>query len=107
GSRRASAVSMRAWTSPIQALKSASTILTVSLAFALFGSGGERLENVSFENFYLLLGGLEPLLAEARELEPALVRGERLFERQLAAFHARDNFFQLGEGLLETELGGL
>jgi hypothetical protein len=95
---------MRAWTFPIQAPKSASAALTC------FTRGGfrdffQRLEDFPFEDLHLLLGGLEPLLAETGELEPALVRGKRLFERQISAFHARNDFFQLGEGLLETELG--
>ena len=42
---------------------------------------------------------------QKRELQPALVRGERLLERKLAAF-PRHDFFQLGERLLEIELGG-
>jgi hypothetical protein len=92
---------MRAWTLPIQDWKSYSA----ALRFISFGGGGEGLQNVPLENFDLLLGGLEPLLAKARELEPALMRGQRLLERKLAAFHARDDFFQLGERLLEAELG--
>src|SRR5262245_13654270 len=99
---------MRACTSPIQALKSASAILTVapSVGFALLALGGrffdafEGLQNVPFENFYLLLRGLELLLAVAGELQAALVRGERLLERQLPAFHACNDFFQLGQRLL-------
>ena len=51
----------------------------------------------------MLLGRLELLLAVTRELEPALVRGERLLERKLAAFHARDDFFELGQRLFELE----
>src|SRR5882672_10765547 len=95
GSRRESALSMRAWTSPIQAWKSASVTR---------GRICERLQHLAFEDLDLLLRGFEPLLAEARELESALVRRERLLERQLAAFHARDDFFQLRERLLERQL---
>jgi len=101
GSSLASAASMRAWTSPIQAWKS------VSVALIRIALGGllERLEDFTLEHLHLLLRRLEAALAEAGEFEPALVRGKCLFERQIAAFHARDDFFQLGESLLETELG--
>src|SRR6185437_8213089 len=63
-----------------------------------------RLQHLALEHLHLLLRGLQPLLAEARELEPTLVRGERLLERKLARFHSLDDFFQLGERLLEREL---
>src|SRR5262245_11074384 len=97
GRSRASTVSMRAWIPPIQAWKSLSTIF--------IGRGsGERFEHFSFEHLDLLLRRLQLLLAVARQLEPALVRGERLLERQLAAFHARDDFFQLSQRLLEIQL---
>jgi len=33
-----------------------------------------------------------------------LVRGERLLERKLSRLHARDDFLQLGESLLEGKL---
>src|SRR3954469_5410443 len=102
GSTRPSTLSMRACTPPIQAWKSVSAIFTVLRRDAL-----ERFENFSFEHLDLLLSGLQLLLAEARELQPALVRGERLLERKLAAFHARHDFFQLGERLLEIELGDI
>src|SRR5438270_12856145 len=96
GTMRASTASMRACTPLIHAWKSVSTIVT------LVGLRGERLEDVAFEHLDLLLGRLELLLAEAGELESALVRGERLLERKLAAFHPCHDFFQLGERLLES-----
>src|SRR5689334_23010097 len=98
---------MRAWTPPIQAWKSGSVAPTVSFVLRRSADFLERLENVAFENLHLLLGGFQPLLAEARELEAALVRGERLLEGKLAAFHARDDLLELGERLLEAQLGRL
>src|SRR5688572_15982304 len=95
---------MRACTSPIQAWKSTSAA-PICLALGRFGHFLERLQHLAFEHLYLLLRAFEPLLAETGELEPALVGGKCLFQRQVPAFHARDDFFQLGEGLLETELG--
>ena len=50
----------------------------------------------------VLLRGFQLLLAVARKLEAALVVRERVLERKLAAFHARHDFFQLGERLLES-----
>src|SRR6185503_19761461 len=100
GRTRPSTFSMRACTPPIQAWKSVSAIFTV-----LRGDALERFENFPFEHLDLLLCRLQLLLAEARELEPALVGGERLLERKLAAFHLGHDFFQLGERLLEVELG--
>src|SRR5687768_5690351 len=93
---------MRPCTPPIQAWKSVSAIFTILRRHPL-----ERLENFALEHLDLLLRRLQLLLAEARELEPALVGGERLLERKLAALHARDDFFQLGERLLETERLGV
>jgi hypothetical protein len=87
---------------PIQAWKSPSTIFT-----GLRRHVGEGLENLSFEDLDLLLSGLQLLLAESGKLEAALVGCERLLERKLAAFHARHDFFQLGEGLLESKLARL
>jgi hypothetical protein len=103
---------MRACTSPIQGWKSDSAALTVLAAlarFALGGSGGllKGPQDIAFQDFYLLLCALQPLLAEAGELEPALVRGERLFEGKIAAFHAGNDFFQFGQRLLEAQLRGI
>ena len=67
----------------------------------------ERLLRFAFEHLDLLLRRLQLLLAEAGELEPALVRGERFLEGKVARFHARNDFFQLGERLLEVELGAV
>src|SRR5688500_13340085 len=96
GRTRASTLSIRAWTPPIQAPKSP------SLGF----TGFQGLEHFAFEDLHLLLGGLELLLAKARQLDAALVRRQRLLERQLAALHLRNDLFQLGERLLEGELCG-
>src|SRR3990172_486131 len=101
--RRASASSMRAWIPPIQAWESASTGLIAALARLC--AGREGLEHVALEHLHLLLRGFEPPLAEARQLQAALVRGERLLERKLAALHARDDLLQLGERFLETQAG--
>src|SRR5204863_4588779 len=95
GSRRESALSMRAWTLPIQAAK-AGSLTTAQIR--------QRLQHLAFEHLHLLLRGLEPLLAETRELEPALMRGERLLERKLATFHLGDDLFQLCQGLHEGQL---
>src|SRR3954465_8108343 len=101
GKTRARAASMPAWTCVIQDWKSVSVRFT-GLALA-FGADrrSERLENLPFQDLDLLLRSLQLLLAETGELEPALVRCERLLQRQLAAFHARNDFFQLGERRLE------
>src|SRR5512145_1300717 len=88
GRTRASTVSMRAWTPPIQAWNSLSRI------FIGLRRRRQRLEDLSFEHLDLLLRRLQLLLAETRELQPALVRGERLLEGKLAAFHAGDDFFE-------------
>src|SRR5260221_14564171 len=98
GSNRASAVSMRDCTPPIHAWKSVSAI------FIGLGGSSQRFEDLALEDFHLLLRRLELLLAEARELDPALVGRECLLERQLAAFHSPYNFFQFGERLLEGQL---
>src|SRR3990172_6718795 len=100
--RRASASSMRAWIPPIQAWESASTGLIAALARLC--AGREGLEHVAPEHLHLLLRGFEPPLAEARQLQAALVRGERLLERKLAALHARDDLLQLGERFLESQI---
>src|SRR3954467_6135620 len=100
GSRRASAVSMRACRPTIQAWKSGSTAVTAAFTRV---DRTEGLQDLAFQDLHLLLSDLELLLAEARELEAALVRGERLLERELAAFHPGHDFFQLGERLLEGQ----
>src|SRR5437762_3048266 len=94
-SRRESARSMRACTSPIQAWNPAS-VTTAEV--------GERLQDLAFEHLDLLARGFEALLAEARQLEAALVRRERLLEGELAGFHARDDLLELGQRGLEGEL---
>src|SRR5688572_20807175 len=100
GSNRASACSMRAWMPPIQAWKSASATLTR----VRLDRGGERLEHICLQDPDLLLRRLQAAVACARQLQAALVRRERLLQRELAAFHARHDFFQLRERLLEAQL---
>src|SRR5258708_4263131 len=88
---------------PIQAWKSPSTIFT-GFRRRLRRRGGERLQDLSFKHLDLLLRRLQLLLAEPGELEAALVGGERLLQRQLAAFHAGHDFLQLRERLFESLL---
>src|SRR5262245_50821228 len=97
GSRRPSALSIRACTPPIQAWKSVSAIFIGCCS-------RQRLEDLAFEDLHLLLRGLQLLLAELRQLQPALVARERLLERQVARLHACHDFLQLGQRFLEGEL---
>src|SRR3954451_13622621 len=98
GTTRASTVSMRAWMSPIQAWKSLSTI------FIRLRGCGEGLEHLAFQHLDLLLRRLQLLLAEAGKFEAALMCGERVFQRKLAAFHSGHDFFQFGERFLEGKV---
>ena len=91
---------MRAWIDPIQAAKSA------SVSIASIRSCRKRLEYFTLKHTHLLLGGIEALAALLREFEAALVRGEGLFERQIAVLHLRDDALELREGLLETGFRG-
>src|SRR3972149_2193402 len=91
GSARSKADSTRAWTRPIQAAKSVVGVGT-----------GKVLERVLFENLHLLLRLGEQVLAVLRELEPALVSGERLLQAELARFHAAHDLLQLGQCGLEA-----
>src|SRR4051794_2468101 len=94
-SRRSSAASTRLCTWPIQPAK--------WVAGSVIGRfTGKRLQRVLFQDLDLLLGLGKHRLAVLRELETALVRRERLLERQLARFHADDQLLQLGEGGLEA-----
>src|SRR5947209_2606903 len=108
GSRRASVDSIRACTPAIQAWKSPEADADGSVCLLVFiglrSRRSERLEHVALQDLDLLLGRLQLLLAEARELEAALVRGERLLERKLAALHSRHDFFELGQRFLERKL---
>src|SRR3972149_10901373 len=92
GRKRCNAVSMRAWTAPIQAPKS----------IVLFGTR-KGLQSIGFEYLHLLLGQGQFGLAVLRKLQAALVRGEGLLEGELPRFHAGDEFFQLGQRGFETE----
>src|SRR5688572_30709128 len=86
-----STVSMRLWSPPIHAWKSVSAIFTVVRRNLL-----ERLQDFPLEHLDLLLRRLQLLLAKPCEFQPALVGGERLLQRQLTAFHAADDFLELG-----------
>ena len=91
---------MRAWTALSQDWKLGSVAVTLT------GPGGaERLEYFALQHLDLLLRRLQALLAEARELEPALVRRKRLLQTQVAGFHALDHPLELGKRLLEALLG--
>src|SRR5665647_701396 len=85
GRKRCNAVSMRAWTAPIQAAKS----------FVLFGTR-KGLQSIGLEHLHLLLGLRKQGLAVLCKFQAALVRGEGSFERELPRFHAGDELFQLG-----------
>jgi len=101
GSSRVSADSMRAWTALSQEWKFGSVAVVT-----LTGSGArKRLQHFTFEHLDLLLGGLKALLAEARKLQATLVRSKRLLETEVAGLHTLDDALELGERLLETQLG--
>src|SRR5262249_36167764 len=90
GRKRSSVASVRAWTFAIQVVKS------------LVVATGEVFQRVFLEHLHLLLGACEHALAVLRELQTALVRGERLFQGELSGLHAGDDFFQLGQRMLEA-----
>ena len=69
-------------------------------------AASERLEHLALQYLHLLLCGFQALAALLREFQAALVRGERLLERQPAVFHLRDEAFELRQRLLEAGLGG-
>src|SRR5687767_12312794 len=105
GSRRASTPSMRACTPPIHAWNSLSRIfIGLGSRYRRASNPFQGLQDFTFQHLDLLLRRLQLLLAEPREFQSPLVRGERLFEGKLAAFHARDDFFELGKRLFEVEL---
>jgi len=64
---------------------------------------GKRLQHFPFEDADLLLGGLEPFLAKARQLEASLVGRERLLERKIAALHLRYQLLELGKRFFEGQ----
>jgi thiosulfate/3-mercaptopyruvate sulfurtransferase len=84
---------MRAWRSSIHFSK---------LAAVRF-STLEVLKTVRLENLYLLLRLLQPCLAELQEFSAALIRSQRLLERELAGFHAGDDGLEFGQRRLEAE----
>ena len=90
---------MRACTAPIQAPNSALGFAPMEsksrlLCFAVITiEPGERLEHFAFQHLDLLLRGFQSLLTEARELEPAAMRGKRLLQAQAAAFHLGNDSF--------------
>src|SRR5689334_8147407 len=96
-SARASASSIRACRSRAQAANSAGIVAAARR---------ERLEHPALQYLDLLLRVLESGLAERNELGAALVRGERIGERQLAALHRGDNALELGERGFEILRGG-
>ena len=65
---------------------------------------GKGLEHLALQYLDLLLCRLQLLLAKAGEFEPALMGGERVFQRKLAAFHSRYDFFKFGERFLEGKV---
>ena len=66
----------------------------------------ERLQHALLEHLDLLLRVLERRLAEREQLGAALVRRQRLLERQLPAFHRGDDLLELGERGFETLRAG-
>src|SRR5215831_7868384 len=90
GRNRSSVASVRAWTRAIQVVKS------------LVVGTGEVFQRVFFEHLHLLLGAREHALTVLRELQAALVRGERLLQGELSGLHAGDDFFQLRQRVLEA-----
>ena len=67
------------------------------------------MKSVGFEYLHLLLGLRELPLAELREIQAALVRGEGLFQRELPRLHRGYKRFQLGQRGFEArglDVGG-
>src|SRR5665213_2133315 len=91
-SAAASTRSTRCWRSGIHTANSTSGFIALGI---------ERLQHAFFEHDHFLLRILEGRLAELQQLGAALVGGERLLQRQLAAFHALDDGFELGERAFE------
>src|SRR3990172_9798369 len=77
---------MRCWCALAQCEKSVVVIVT-----------GEILQGAGFENLDLLLSICELSLTEFEQFGATLVGGQRLLERQLTAFHARHDAFELGK----------
>jgi hypothetical protein len=84
---------VRCWRSEAQTAYSTSGFIGVAL---------ERLQDSLFEDQHLLLRVLERRLTELQQLGAALVGGERILERQLAAFHPLDDRLELGERRFES-----
>src|SRR5437867_936082 len=73
------------------------TPLSIDAPFRL-----ECLQHALFQNQHLLLGVFQRGLAVAKQFGASLIGGERFLKRQLAAFHRRNDFFELGERGLKT-----
>src|SRR6185295_12708637 len=95
-SARSSTSSIRRCRSPRQTSKARSGCIVAAIR-------RKRLQDALLQDLDLLLRVLQRRLAERDELGAALVRGERLLQRQLAAFHRRDDRFELGERGLEIQ----
>src|SRR5437868_15233518 len=73
------------------------TSLCIGAAFRF-----ERFQHALFQDEDLLLRVLERRLAIREKLGAPFVRGERFLERQLAALHRGNDFFELGKRGLKT-----
>ena len=62
---------------------------------------GKILQGAGFEDLDLLLSIRQLRLAQLEEFGAALVRGQRLLERKLPVFHARNDAFELAERTFE------
>src|SRR6476660_169237 len=89
---------MRCWRSRDQAANAeASGVVGIA--------GCEGLQQALFEHLDLLLRILQRRLAVRKQRRAALVGGERLGKRKLAALHAADELLELGARGLETVRG--
>ena len=72
-----------------------------NVRFIAAGSVGvgrlEGLQHAFFQDLHLLLRVLQRRLAVLQQFGAPLVRGQRLLERQLPAFHRGDDLLELGE----------
>src|SRR5882672_8832015 len=106
GSQRSSPASTRAraWVR-----NSASGSVTTSTALGILG-GKRRRRRLQFaalvEDLDAALRLLELRVAEARELDTALVERERLLEREVAFLELLDDGFELGDRRFEVFDGG-
>src|SRR5215472_5062641 len=75
---------------------------SITLACRIVAFRRERLEHAPFEYLHLLFRVLERRLAILEELRPTPVGCQRLSERQLPAFHRREDALQFGERCFEA-----